>query len=344
MHSTALRAVAPSPGAGRRQTTMKAIVHAGFGLPNGLQLGEVPRPEPTENEVLVRVHAAGLNRLDWYGATGTPYIGRPRMGLRKPGSPKFGVDFAGTVEAVGKDVPGFRPGDGVFGIRDGALAEFVCASAALAHKPVNVSFDEAATVAAAGVTALQGLRDKAQLEPGQRVLINGAAGGVGTFSVQVAKALGAEVTGVCSTRNVELVRSIGADHAIDYTKDDFTRTGERYDVLLDVAGNRSWRAMKRVLAPDATLVLVGGPKNRVLGPLGHIARVHLAALRSSRKVVFFIAKPNPGDLQALAELMETGKLKPVIERRYRLDEVVEALEYLGTGHVQGKLVVTVSAA
>jgi NADPH:quinone reductase-like Zn-dependent oxidoreductase len=282
-----------------------------------------------------------VNPADWYGITGRPYVARPMMGLRKPKSSSVRTDFAGTVEAVGSDVTEFRPGDEVFG-RSGAFAEYVCVGEAVARKPANLTFEEAAAVPVAALTALQGLRDKGQLQPGQQVLINGASGGVGTFAVQIAKALGAEVTGVCSTRNVDLVRSLGADHVIDYTTEDFTRSDRRYDLMLDVAGSRSWRACKRVLNPQATLVIVGAPKGtRLLGPLSHIVRVRLAAVRSSRTVVFFIAKLDKADLEALGELLEAGKVTPVIDRRYELSDIADAFRYLGEGHAQGKVVVTV---
>ena len=209
-------------------------------------------------------------------------------------------------------------------------------------KPANVTFEQAAAVPVAALTALQGLRDKGQIQPGQKVLINGASGGVGTFAVQIAKALGAEVTGVCSTRNVDLVRSLGADHVIDYTHEDFTRSDQRYDLMLDVAGSRSWSACRRVLDPQATLVIVGAPKgNRLLGPLSHMVKVRLATLRSSQKVVFFIAKFNKADMEVLRELLEAGKVTPVIDKRYELSEIADALRYLGEGHAQGKIVLTV---
>jgi NADPH:quinone reductase-like Zn-dependent oxidoreductase len=248
------------------------------------------------------------------------------------------------VEAVGKNVTQFRPGDEVFGGRNGALAEYVCVpeDRTVALKPANVTFEEAAAVPIAGITALQGLRDKGQLEPGQKVLINGASGGVGTFAVQIAKALGAHVTGVCSTRNVELARSLGADHDIDYTREDFTRSDQRYDLLLDVAGSRSWSECKRVLDPHATHVIVGAPKgNSLIGPLSHILKLRLASVPSSQKVVFFIAKLNKADMVTLGELLEAGRVKPVIDRRYELSETADAFRYLGAGHARGKVVVTV---
>ena len=321
---------------------MRAIVGDRYGSPDVLELREIDKPDPTDDEVLIRVHAASVNPADWYGVTGRPYIARPLTGLRKPKSNSVGADIAGTVAAVGKNVTQFRPGDEVFG-RSKTFAEYVCVGEAVAPKPANLTFEEAASVPVAGITALQGLRDKGQLRPGQKVLINGASGGVGTFAVQIAKALGAEVTGVCSTGNVDLVRSLGADHVIDYTREDFTRSDRRYDLLLDVAGSRSWRACKRVLEPQATFVIIGGPKrSRLLGPLGHIAGVRLAALRSSRTVVFFIANLNRPDLEVLRELLEAGKATPVVDRRYELSETAAAFRYLGEGHARGKIVVTLT--
>jgi NADPH:quinone reductase-like Zn-dependent oxidoreductase len=323
---------------------MRAIVRNTYGSPDVLELQEIDKPDVTDDEVLVRVRAASVNPADWYSVTGTPYVARTQMGLRKPKSNRTGVDFAGTVEAVGRNVTQFRPGDEVFGGKDGAFAEYVCVreDRAVVPKPVNVTFEQAAAVPVAALTALQGLRDKAQLQPGQKVLINGASGGVGTFAVQVAKALGAEVTGVCSTRNVDLVRSLGADHVVDYTQEDFTRSDQRYDLMFDVAGSRSWSECRRVLNPQATLVIVGAPKgNRLMGPLSHIVKVRLAALRGSQKAVFFIAKFNKADMLALRDLLEAGNVTPVIDRRYELSEIADALRYLGEGHAQGKVVLTV---
>ena len=300
-------------------------------------------PYVTDDGVLVRVRAASVNPADRYATMGTPYVARPMMGLRKPKDNSMRIDFAGTLEAVGRDVTEFRPGDEVFG-RSGAFAEYVCVPAdeALALKPANLTFEQAAAVPVAALTALQALRDKGQLQPGQKVLINGASGGVGTFAVQIAKELGADVTGVCSTRNVDLVRSLGADHVIDYTQEDFTRSDRRYDLMLDIAGSRSWSAYRRVLNPQATLVIVGAPKgNRLLGPLSHMVRILLAALRSSQKAVFFIAKINKEDLVVLRELLEAGKVTTVIDRRYELSDIADAFRYLGEGHAQGKVVVTV---
>jgi NADPH:quinone reductase-like Zn-dependent oxidoreductase len=321
---------------------MKAAVVDRYGPPDVVELREIEKPELVDDGVLVQVRATSVNPADWYGMMGVPYAGRVLMGLRKPKTKMLGVDFAGTVEAVGKDITEFRPGDEVFGGRTGAFAEYVCVRVGVVPKPANLTFEQAAAVPVAALTALQGLRDKGRLQPGQKVLINGASGGVGTFAVQIAKALGAEVTAVCSTRNVDQARLLGADHVIDYTKDDFTRTGERYDLLLDIAGSGSWSACKRVLKPQATLVIVGAQKGtRLLGPLSHIVRLKLAALRSSQKAVFFIAKFNKPDMEVLRELLESGQVTPVVDRTYELSEIADALRYLGEGHAQGKIVITV---
>jgi NADPH:quinone reductase-like Zn-dependent oxidoreductase len=323
---------------------MKAAVRDRYGSPDVVEVREIDKPDATDDEVLVRVRAASVNPADWYTLSGTPYVARMQVGLRTPKSDRLGVDFAGQVEAVGKNVTQFRPGDEVFGGRDGAFAEYVCVreDRAVVLKPANLTFEQAAAVPVAALTALQGLRDKGQTQPGQKVLINGASGGVGTFAVQVAKALGAEVTGVCSTGNVDRVRSLGADHVIDYTHEDFTLSDRRYDLLFDVAGSRSWSACRRVLDAQATLVIVGAPKgNRLMGPLSHIVKVRLAALRGSQKAVFFIAKFNKPDLVVLQELLEAGKVTPVVDRRYELSEIADAFRYLGEGHAQGKVVLTV---
>lgn len=320
---------------------MRAAVRNTYGSPDVLEFQEIAKPDLTDDGVLVRVRAASINPADWYTLTGRPSIARIQGGLRKPKSNRLGIDFAGTVEAVGREITEFRPGDEVFGARNGALAEYVCVRDAVALKPANLTFEQAAAVPVAALTALQGLRDKGQIQPGQKVLINGASGGVGTFAVQIAKALGAEVTGVCSARNVDLVRSLGADHVIDYTKEDFTRSGRRYDLMLDNAGSRPWSAIKRVLNPQATLVIVGAPKgSRFIGPLGHIVKVGLAALPSRQKAVFFIAKTNKADMMVLRELLEAGKITPIIDRNYELSEIADAFWYLGEGHAQGKIVLT----
>jgi NADPH:quinone reductase-like Zn-dependent oxidoreductase len=323
-------------------TTMKAVLRERYGPASGLRLGGAERPELFDDGVLVRVRALSVNQADWYAMMGRPYFGRATMGgLLRPKSPLLGTDFAGVAEAVGKDVTGIRPGDEVFGARTGAYAEYVCARMVV-PKPANVTFEEGAAVPVAAITALQALRDHAALEPGQTVLVNGASGGVGTFAVQMAKALGAgEVTAVCSPRNVEQARSLGADRVLDYTTEDYTRSGRRYDVVFDNAGTRSWSANRRVLAPDGTLVLVGGRKsNPVVGPLPRIARVWLGSRLGRRKAVFFIAKFNKPDLTFLQELLATGKIRPVVERRYAFADIAAALDYLGEGHARGKIVIT----
>jgi NADPH:quinone reductase-like Zn-dependent oxidoreductase len=325
-------------GSDRAGETMRAVVRPRYGSADVLRFANVPKPVVADDGVLVRVRATSLNRGDWYTTAGKPLVGRPMMGLRTPKSELVGGDFAGVVEEVGKDVHELRPGDEVFGIRSGAFAEYVCARAAVVKKPANLSFEEAAAVPIAALTALQGLRDKGGVEGGRRVLVNGAGGGVGTFAVQIAKALGAHVTAVCSTHNVEQTRALGADRVIDYTREDFTRGGERYDVLFDNAGNRSWRACKRVLAPDATVVLVGGPIGTVFGPMRHVAAMTLASKLGNRSAKFFIAKPNKPDLELLREWIEQGRVRPVVERVYPLADVAEAMRYMGGEHVRGKLV------
>jgi NADPH:quinone reductase-like Zn-dependent oxidoreductase len=340
--AAAVRAVLPTEPDGEERV-VKAVVYSRFGPPDVLELREVDEPQAGDGEVLVRVRAASVNPADWYAMTGTPYIARSDMGLRKPKTTRLGIDLAGVVAAVGGNVTRFQPGDEVFGAGTGTLAEYVAvAEDGLVAKPANLSLEQAAAVPVAALTALQGLRDKGRIQPGQQVLVNGASGGVGTFAVQLAKALGAEVTGVCSTRNVDLARSLGAKRVIDYTREDFTRTGRRYDLLLDVAGSRPWSACRRVLAPRATLVLVGAPKGgRLLGPLGHIGKVRLASLWASQKVVFFISKPLLQDLVVLQELLAAGTVTPVVERSYALGQAADAFRYLGEGHAQGKLVVIV---
>lgn len=306
-----------------------------------LVVADVEKPSPAAGTVLVRVHATSLNAVDWYGFTGRPYVARPLTGLRKPKSHEIGSDFAGVVEAVG-DGAELAVGDEVYGCQGGAFAEYVVASAGVGPKPANVSFEAAAAVPVAGLTALQGLRDHGRVEPGQVVLVNGASGGVGTFAVQVAKALGAEVHAVCSTRNVEQARELGADRVFDYTREDFTRGGVRYDVLFDNAGNRSWLAMRRVLAPAGTVVLVGGPRRRrLLGPLGHVIRIVLASKLGRRRATFFVAKPNRDDLETLRGLIEAGKVRPVIEDRCELAQIAEAMRRMSDGHARAKIVVTV---
>jgi NADPH:quinone reductase-like Zn-dependent oxidoreductase len=318
---------------------MKALVRHKYGGPGVVRVEEVEQPALEDDRVLVRVRASSLNKADWHQLRGWPRLLRPvtRDGVLHPKSALFGTDFAGVVEAVGQDVTDLAPGDEVFGGRNGAFAEYVSA-AMVVRKPPNVTFEEAATMGIAGLTALQGLRDHAGLQPGERVLINGASGGVGTLAVQIAKALGAHVTAVCSTRNVEQARALGADRVIDYTREYFTREGERYDLIADVAGGHSWRSMRCVLEPDGRLVVVGAHGSQ--GQLRHIAAIKLASLWSKHEVKFFIAKFNKEDLQTLADLLESGELTPAIDRTYELDEAQDALRTFGDGHVRGKLVLT----
>jgi NADPH:quinone reductase-like Zn-dependent oxidoreductase len=325
---------------------MKAIVHSCYGKADVLRLADVAKPAPGDDEVLVAVRAAAVNPLDWHYMTGTPYIMRLESGLGRPKSERLGVDFAGTVVAVGANVKRFRPGDEVLGSRFGAFADYVVVreGRALVPKPANLSFEQAAAVPVAAITALQGLRDKGRVQPGDRVLINGASGGVGTFAVQIAKALGAEVTGVCSTRNVELVRSLGADHVIDYTKDDFTHSRQRYDVVIDNVGNHSLWDVGRVLAPDGVVVRIGGPKDDPwLGPVPGFATAPIMSLFSSRRFVMLLAQMNEPDLLVLRDLIEAGKVKPVVDRSYAFEDVAEALRYLETQRARGKVVVSRAA-
>jgi NADPH:quinone reductase-like Zn-dependent oxidoreductase len=325
---------------------MKAIVYCDYGV-NNLKLEQIEKPMPNDDQLLVRVRAASLNPYDWHFVEGTPYVMRAMgVGLRKPKDTRLGVDFAGTVEAVGKNVTQFKPGDEVFGGRGGAFAEYVCprATRAVAMKPANVSFEEAAAVNIAGITALQGLRDQGKVQAGQKVLINGASGGVGTFAVQIAKSLGAEVTGVCSTRNVDLVKSLGADHVIDYTKEDFTKGAERYDVMLDNVGNRSLSECKGVLTPKGKYVLVGGGGASDQGFLGGLGKALWAVVYSkfvNQQMGMMMADANQKDLTILADMMQSGKMKAVIDRTYKLDQVPEAIRYLEQGHARGKVIITV---
>jgi NADPH:quinone reductase-like Zn-dependent oxidoreductase len=321
---------------------MKAFVHPTYG-PANLQLRELERPTAAEDEVLLRVHASSVNPLEWYRVQG-PFFVRFGEGLRRPKTPTIGTDVAGRVEVVGREVHEFQPGDEVFGTSAGSWAEYTAASASrLAPKPANVSFEEAAAVPVAGLTALQAVRDHGGVQPGHRVLINGASGGVGTFAVQIAKSFGAEVTAVCSTGNVELVASLGADRVCDYTREDFTQASERYDVLLDVAGSRSFSELRRVLTADAVVVAVGAPmSSKRLGPLRHIIGTRLRAVGRSQKVVNFVAKVEKDDLLVLHELLATGAVKPAIDRRFELSEAPDALRYLETTHARAKVVLTVS--
>lgn len=319
---------------------MKAIVHKKYGTPEVLEIQEVEKPTPKEDEVLVQVHASSVNIAQWYGMTGL-FLARVGNGLFKPQDTRLGADFAGVVEQVGKEVRDFLSGDRVFGGRHGALAEYVTVSNGIAPMPSNATFEQAAAVPTAGITALQGLRDYGKIQPGQNVVINGASGGVGTFAVQIAKAFGAQVTAVCSTRHVACARALGADRVFDYTKEDFTRSGNKYDLLFDVNGRRWWFDYKRVLKPNARVVIAGGPRTPLIGPLSHVMQMKLASLGSKQSAVFFIAKFTRQDMLYLRDLVESGKVKPFVERVYPLNQTREAMRYLGEGHAQGKIVVKV---
>ena len=324
---------------------MKAAVYRRFGPPDVLGIEEVDKPAVGDDDVLVRVRATSVNPADWHTLTGTPLIARPAFGIRRPKDERLGNDFAGTVESTGKNVTRFKAGDEVFGATSQSFAEYVSVpqDRGIVSKPVNVGIEEAASVGVAGVTALQALRHHGRLQPGQRVLINGASGGVGTFAVQIAKALGANVTAVCSTRNVELARSLGADRVVDYTKEDFARDGEPYDLMVDIAGSRRWSDCRRVLKPAATLVMVGAPKgNALLGPVSKLITTRLSSLGAKQRLVFFIARITTEDLEFLRDLMAEGKLKPVIDRRYDLSQIGEAFRYLGEGHARGKIAVNLN--
>src|SRR5436305_5052063 len=324
---------------------MKAIVYCDYGVAN-LKLQDIEKPAPADDQLLVRVRAASVNPYDWHFIEGSPKIMRAMgIGLRKPKHTRLGVDFAGTVEAVGKNVTQFKPGDDVFGGKTGAFAEYVCARAAgsVALKPASLTFEQAASINIAGITALQAVRDKGKVQPGHKVLINGASGGVGTFAVQVAKSYGADVTGVCSTRNVDMVRSLGADRVVDYTREDFTKSSERHDVIIDNVANHSLLECRRVLKPKGIYVLIGGggpSEQGLIGPLAKPIKAMLLSPFVSQKMGMMMADPSNKDLTILGDMMQSGKLKPVIDRTYKLSEVPEAIRYLEQGHARGKVIIT----
>ena len=322
---------------------MKAIVQDMYGSPDVLELREIDKPEIGDRDLLVRVHAAAVDRGVWHLMTGLPYLVRLVSGLRAPKARVPGMDVAGRVEAVGKDVTRFQPGDEVFGTGHGSFAEYASAREdRIAPKPANLTFEQAATVPVSGFTAFQGVRDVGKVQPGHKVLIIGAAGGVGTFAVQLAKAFGAEVTGVCSTTKVDLVRSIGAGDVIDYTRDDFAETGQRYDLILDIAGNRSLSHLRRALTPKGTLVIVGGEEGgRWFGGIDRQLRAHMLSPFVGQRPGTFISKENSEDLVVLKEFIEAGKLTPVIDRTYPLREAPEAIRYLEKGQARGKVSITV---
>ena len=326
---------------------MKAIVRCDYGLAN-LKLADIEKPTPKDDQILVRVRAASVNPYDWHFVEGTPKIMRAMgVGLRKPKDIQLGVDFAGTVEAVGKNVTQFKPGDDVFGGRDGAFAQYVCRRAvgSVALKPAGLTFEQAASINIAGITALQGVRDKGKVQPGQKVLINGASGGVGTFAVQLARSFGAEVTGVCSTRNIELVQSLGADHVIDYTKEDFTKGEQKYDVILDNVANHSLSECRHILTPNGIYVMIGGGGVKEQGFVGALGKALNAAVYSrfvKQKMGMMMADPSSQDLTLLGDMVQSGKLKTVIDRTYKsLSEIPDAIQYVEEGHARGKVVVKV---
>jgi len=322
---------------------MKAIVHHKYGSPDVLELRDIDKPEIGDDEVLVGVHAAGMDRGVWHVMTGLPYpIRLAGYGLRAPKTAVIGSDVAGVVEVAGKNVTRFQPGDEVFGIGKGSYAEYVCAREdKLAHKPANLTFEQAAVVAISGLTALQGLRDHGRVEPEQKVLVIGASGGVGTYAVQIAKAFGAQITGVCSTTKVDMVRSLGADHVIDYTRDDFAEGEKRYDLILDIGGNSSLARLRRALTPKGTLVITGGETDgRWLGGTDRQIRALVLSPFVGQKLGTFVCSENHEDMIVLKELIESGKVTPVIDRTYSLSEVPEAIRYLEEGHARGKVVIT----
>ena len=331
----------PAPAVSDDAPLMKAITYRCYGSTDVLEFADVEKPRPTDNEVLVKVHAASVNPLDWHFMRGTPYFMRLMSGLGSPNEAGVGVDFAGTVEAVGSDVTRFKPGDEVFGGGNGVFAEYVTIAqdGALAMKPAGVSFEQAASTPIAALTALQALRDTGKLQPGQKVLINGASGGVGTFAVQIAKSLGAEVTGVCSTRNVEMVRSLGADHVFDYTKEDYTESGKQYDVIVDMVSNHSLSKNRRALKPEGILVIVGGGKGNWLGPMMGPIKALVLSPFVGQEFIMILAQMRQDDLAILADLLQSGKVTPVIDKRYPLSEVQAALQYSEEGHARGKIII-----
>ena len=322
---------------------MQAIVQDNYGSGEALELREIARPEIGKHDVLVRVRAAGVNPADWAVMSGLPYIARPVYGLRRPKVGVRGTDVAGYVAAVGSGVTRFKPGDEVFGASTGSYAEYTAASEdQLAFKPANLSFEQAATVPMAGLVALQAIRDRGQVQPGQTVLINGASGGIGTFAIQIAKALGAEVTAVASTRNLELVRSVGADHVIDYTKEDFTASGKRYDVVLDNVSNHSLSRLRQVMTPTGVLIPNGGNfGNRWFSSAGRLVRATVLFRFGTQRLGRFLVSTNHADLAALKELIEAGKVMPVLGSTYPLSRAGRAIDHVGAGHAQGKVAITV---
>ena len=335
----------PVPALEAGTESMRAITRRCYGVPDGLRVEQIARPVPGDGQVLLKVHASSVNPAEWYSVSGQPLLIRLFNGVGAPDDTRVGFDVSGTVEAVGPNVTLFKPGDEVFGGVHGALAEYVVAreKGGIVAKPENLTFDEAAAIPIAAITALQGLRDQGHIAAGQKVLINGASGGVGTYAVQIAKSFGAEVTAVCGTRNVELVRSIGADHVIDYTKENFTEGKARYDLILDNVGNHGFSDLSAVMKPKGVIVIVGGSKaNPWLGPIKRVIWSKVADHFIEQRLPFFIAKVNKADLELLAGLVREGKMKSVIDKRYPLEQAGAALDYLGGGHARGKVVVTIN--
>lgn len=331
----------PAPEIEGGVALMKANVYRCYGSADVIEFADIPKPVPADDEILVKVAAAAVNPLDWHFVRGTPYILRLMAGTGAPDVTRLGVDFSGTVEAVGDKVTRFKPGDEVFGGRTGAFAEYVKMreESAVTAKPANVSFEQVASAPIAGVTALQALRDVGKLESGQKVLINGASGGVGTFAVQIAKSLGAEVTGVCSTRNVKMVRSIGADHVFDYTKEDYTESGQQYDLIIDMVGNHSPLANRRALTPEGTYVVVGGGKGNWIGPMAGPIKGLVLSWFVDQNFLMVLAEMNQPDLTILADLMQSGQIVPVIDSRYALQDVAAAIRHSEEGHARGKIII-----
>jgi NADPH:quinone reductase-like Zn-dependent oxidoreductase len=324
---------------------MKAAVYKNYGPPEVVRIAEIDKPVPKDDEVLIKVRAASVNPLDWRIMNGKPFAVRVMAALTKmKGHP--GVDAAGEVEAVGKNVTQFKPGDAVFGACRGAFAEYTCGNQTkIAMKPDNVTFEQAASINVAGLTALQGLRDHGKVKKGGKVLVNGAAGGVGAFAVQIGKSFGAHVTGVCSTRNIELVRSIGADDVIDYNRNDFTSSNQRYDLILDCVGNHSFSACKRVLNPEGRSVIIGGPHDISMTALfARMLKTALVSLFGKKKAVMFIAKASQADLTVIGELIASGKIKPVIDKVYSLNESAAAIRHVEEGHARGKVIISLDQA
>jgi NADPH:quinone reductase-like Zn-dependent oxidoreductase len=322
---------------------MKAIVFEKYGLPDVLKLQEIEKPKPKDDEVLVKVRATSVNPAEWYAMVGI-IVARAGSGWLRPKNPRLGTDFSGVVQTVGAAVTDFKPGDEVYGGRSGAFAEYICVKNSIAIKPRNVSFEQAAAVPIAGLTALQGLRDYGHLQKGQSMLITGAAGGVGHFAVQMAKAMGAEVTAVCRTQNLEFVRSLGADHAMDYTQEDYTKSSRQYDLIFDLASTKSWSALRRILKPTGIYLVAGAPGARKkLGPLVQIARLMVSSLFTKQKTKSFIAKFNRPDLATMRDMIESGRVTPMLEKSYPFEQLPLAMSRLGEGHVRGKLAITISS-